>query len=59
MRTIMNEVLQDIETLQNAIINLTEGASDEKFAAMCSLEQMLIKKKDIVSDFEAEYAPHE
>lgn len=55
----MNEILQDIETLQNAIINLTEGASDEKFAAMCSLEQMLIKKKDIVSDFESEYAPHE
>jgi hypothetical protein len=55
----MNDVLNDIQVLENAIIAFTEGASDEKFAAMCSLEQMLITKKDIVSDFEAEYAPNE
>ena len=55
----MNDVLNDIQVLENAIIAFTEGASDEKFAAMCSLEQMLIAKKDIVSDFEAEYAPNE
>jgi len=51
----MQDILSDIETLESAIIAFTEGASDEKFAAMCSLEQMLIKKKDIVSDFEAEF----
>jgi len=55
----MNDILSDIETLENAIIAFTEGASDEKFAAMCSLEQMLIKKKDIVSEFESQYAPSE
>ena len=51
----MQDILIDIETLESVIIAFTEGASDEKFAAMCSLEQMLIKKKDIVSDFESEY----
>ena len=55
----MNDILSDIEVLENAVIALTEGASDEKFAAMCSLEQLLIKKKDTVSDFESTYAPYE
>ena len=53
----MNEVLQDIETLESAIINLTEGASDEKRMAIYSLEQMISKKKEIVEQFEAENAP--
>ena len=53
----MNEVLQDIETLENAIINLTEGASDEKRMAVYSLEHMISKKKEIVQQFEAENAP--
>ena len=53
----MNEVLQDIETLESAIINLTEGASDEKRMAIYSLEHMISKKKEIVEQFEAENAP--
>ena len=53
----MNEILQDIETLESAIINLTEGASDEKRMAVYSLENMLAKKKAIVEQFEAENAP--
>jgi hypothetical protein len=53
----MNEVLQDIETLESAIINLTEGASDEKRMAVYSLEHMIAKKKAIVEQFEAENAP--
>ena len=32
----MNDVLQDIETLESAVINLTEGASDEKRMAVYS-----------------------
>ncbi len=53
----MNEVLQDIETLESAIINLTEGASDEKRMAVYSLEHMIAQKKAIVEQFEAENAP--
>jgi hypothetical protein len=53
----MNEVLQDIEILESAIINLTEGASDEKRMAVYSLEHMISKKKAMVEQFEAENAP--
>lgn len=59
MRITMNEVLQDIETLQNAIINLTEGASDEKRMAIHTLERMLDEKKNSFNEFESEYAPHD
>tara|TARA_B100001094_G_scaffold238124_1_gene233474 strand:- start:2369 stop:2551 length:183 start_codon:yes stop_codon:yes gene_type:complete len=50
----MNEVLQDIETLESAIINLTEGASDEKRMAVYSLENMIAEKKAMVEKFEIE-----
>ena len=53
----MNDVLQDIETLESAIINLTEGASDEKRMAIYSLEHMIEQKKAIIEQFEAENAP--
>ena len=53
----MNDVLQDIEILESAIINLTEGASDEKRMAVYSLEHMIAQKKSIVKEFEAEHAP--
>lgn len=48
----MNDILNDIEVIENALINLTEGASDEKYAAIWSLEKLLLEKKDILSDFE-------
>ena len=53
----MVQELQDIQTLENAIINLTEGASDEKRMAVYSLENMIEQKKAIVEQFEAENAP--
>ncbi len=53
----MNDLLQDIERLESAIINLTEGASDEKRMAIYSLEDMIEQKKAIVEKFEAENAP--
>ena len=53
----MNEILQDIERLESAVINLTEGASDEKRMAIYSLEHMIEQKKAIVEQFEAENAP--
>ena len=50
----MNDLLQDIEILEGAVINLTEGASDEKRMALYSLENMIAKKKAIVEQFETE-----
>ena len=55
----MNDLLQDIEILEGAVINLTEGASDEKRMALYSLEHMIAKKKAIVEKFETEHAPKE
>ena len=53
----MNELLEDIERLESAVINLTEGASDEKRMAIYSLEHMIEQKKAIIEQFEAENAP--
>ena len=50
----MNDILNDIEVIENALIAFNEGASDEKYAAMYSLEKLLLEKKDIVTKFEAE-----
>ena len=48
----MTDLLEDIQTLEDAIINLTEGASDEKRMAIHSLENTIAAKKAIVEDFE-------
>ena len=48
----MTDILHDIDVIENAIIAFTEGASDEKYAAMHSLEKLLIEKKDLMSEFE-------
>jgi hypothetical protein len=55
----MNEVIRDIEVIENALIALNEGSSDEKYAALWSLEKLLIEKKDAVTQFEFEMAPKE
>ena len=52
----MIDELRDIETLENAITALTEGAGDEKRAALWSLEKMLERKARIVEKFEKEAA---
>ena len=52
----MVDELIDIQTLENAIIALTEGAGDEKRAAIWSLEKMLERKARIVEKFEKEVA---
>ena len=49
-------LLKDIEILESALIGINEGASDEKYAAVYSLEKLLLEKKVMVSEFEAEYA---
>ena len=50
----MTDIAYDISVLENALIALTEGASDEKYAAMYSLEKLLLAKKDALYEFEAE-----
>jgi len=49
----MLDVVQDIEVIENVLIALNEGASDEKYAALYSLEKLLLAKKDALNDFEA------
>ena len=53
----MNDLIQDIERLESAVINLTEGASDDKQMAIWSLESMIAEKKAVVEQFEKEFAP--
>ena len=55
----MNELLIDIQRLETAVINLTEGASDEKLMAIYSLESMIAEKKAVVEKFETDHAPKE
>lgn len=50
----MNDVVRDIETLESALIAFSEGASDERYAAMWSLEKLLLDKKNQLREFEAE-----
>ena len=50
----MNELLIDIQKLESAVINLTEGAIDEKRMAIYSLEDMIAEKKAVVEKFEKE-----
>lgn len=49
---IMNDIINDINVIENALIAINEGASDEKYAALYSLEKLLLEKKDILTDFE-------
>ena len=52
----MNDVLNDIEVLENLVIAMTEGASDEKRMALNSVEKLIAEKKAIVTAFEEEFA---
>ena len=53
---VMVDVLHDIEVLENLVIAMTEGASDEKRMALHSVEKLIIEKKAIVTAFEKEFA---
>ena len=50
----MNELLIDIQRLETAVINLTEGASDETRSAIWALEDMISEKKELIEKFEKE-----
>ena len=50
----MTELLEDIEVLENLVIAMNEGASDEKYMALHAVETLLLKKKDTFNQFETE-----
>ena len=50
----MTELLEDIEVLENLVIAMNEGASDEKYMALHAVETLLLKKKDTFNQLEAE-----
>lgn len=52
----MTDMLIDIEVLENAVIALQEGASDEKRMAIYSLCKMIEQKKTAIENFEKEVA---
>ena len=54
---VMIDVVKDIEILEEALIGIKEGASDEKRMAINSLEKLLAEKRLILETFEKEMAP--
>jgi hypothetical protein len=56
---VMVDVLEDIDVLENLLIAMNEGASDEKRMALNSVESLLNKKKQIITEFEKEFAPND
>jgi hypothetical protein len=55
----MVEILRDIEVLENLLIAMDEGASDEKRMALAAVERLVAEKKKVIADFETEFAPKE
>jgi len=50
----MTEIMNDIQTLENALIAFEEGAGDEKRMAIYALERMMERKRQAAAEFEAE-----
>lgn len=49
----MIDTMQEIEILENVIIALQEGASDEKRMAITDLERMMQRKQVEVAEYDA------
>ena len=49
----MIDTMQEIEILENVIITLQEGASDEKRMAITDLERMMQRKQVEVAEYDA------
>jgi len=50
----MVDMARDIEVLENLIIAMNEGASDEKYSALCAVERLLSEKRNRLHNFELE-----
>jgi|TARA_B110000908_G_C10106605_1_gene381048 acetyl-CoA carboxylase alpha subunit len=55
----MVDLLVDMKVIENAIIAFSEGASDEKQAALNSLENLLKQKMNVLAEFEKQEENHE
>ena len=53
----MNDLINDITVMQNVLIAMAEGASDEKRMALQSLESLMTEKQNIVQEYEDLHAP--
>ncbi len=53
----MNHIINDITVMENVLIAMTEGASDEKRMALQSLEELITEKQKIVQEYEELHAP--
>lgn len=51
----MTDIFEDINVLENLVIAMQEGASDEKRAAIQSVQRLIEKKKEIITSFEEEH----
>ena len=50
----MNDLIEDIDVLEDLVVAMHEGASDEKYSALHRAEKLLLKKKDAMREFEME-----
>jgi|TARA_B110000483_G_C18099121_1_gene505079 hypothetical protein len=50
----MNDLFEDIDVIQSAIIAMQEGASDERRMALSNLRGLMVRKQAIITKFEAE-----
>ena len=48
----MNDILDDIENLETAIILIQEGASDEKQMGITMIQNVISQKQKQITDFE-------
>lgn len=48
----MDSLKRDVEVLENLVIAMNEGASDEKYAALWAVEKLLLEKKDLILEME-------
>ena len=55
---LMIDLLNDIESLENALILITEGASEKKRSSYAIIERMIEDKKMVVNQFERDMAPN-
>ena len=48
----MVELIRDIGIIEDVLIALNKGASDERYAAVWQLEKLLLEKKDAFRNYE-------
>ena len=50
----MNDVVKDIEVIESALKAIINGLPADEFDAIVELEKLLVEKKDVMSEFEAD-----